>query len=305
MRLMLILSLILLTSCSYHDSINIKNYFCDETNCFSLLEDLINDSNYSVHCALYEINDNLITFLKNQSKDVKIVTNGFFKPDFEIKGLKVKGLMHNKFCIFDGKTVFTGSFNPTHNFSYDNFLVIRNKEISSNYEKEFQELWLHSFKRTDNPRIKTENISIYTYFCPEDDCSSKLSRELDQAKKRIDFMCFSFTSSEIAIALEKANLRNVKVKGILDNAQVSDYSKYLFLKENGIDVIQDPKAQLFHFKTFIIDNTTIATGSFNPTKNAQLNNKENLMIIHDPELNKIYTNKFKELWKKFKKATFK
>ena len=48
-----------------------------------------------------------------------------------------------------------------------------------------------------------------------------------------------------------------------------------------------------HHKVFIIDNKTVITGSYNPTKNGNENNDENILIIYSEELAGEYEGKWK------------
>ena len=50
-----------------------------------------------------------------------------------------------------------------------------------------------------------------------------------------------------------------------------------------------------HHKVFIIDNRTVITGSFNPTKNGDTRNDENILIIHDEKIAGKYLEEFNEL----------
>ena len=52
--------------------------------------------------------------------------------------------MHNKFCVIDGIIVYTGSFKHTNSATImndENYIVIKDKEIASKYERQFQNLW--------------------------------------------------------------------------------------------------------------------------------------------------------------------
>ena len=51
-----------------------------------------------------------------------------------------------------------------------------------------------------------------------------------------------------------------------------------------------------HHKVFIIDNETIATGSFNPTLSADTKNDENLLIMHDKKIADAFMKEFENLW---------
>jgi phosphatidylserine/phosphatidylglycerophosphate/cardiolipin synthase-like enzyme len=52
--------------------------------------------------------------------------------------------MHDKFFVIDGKTVITGSYNPTKHAEYgnnENVLIIKDRNIAGEYEKEFKKMF--------------------------------------------------------------------------------------------------------------------------------------------------------------------
>jgi len=51
-----------------------------------------------------------------------------------------------------------------------------------------------------------------------------------------------------------------------------------------------------HHKVFIIDNEIVITGSYNPTKHANKANDENILIINDGNLAKMYEKEFNSLF---------
>ena len=55
-----------------------------------------------------------------------------------------RGIMHNKFAIFDGKLMVTGSYNWTNNaerFNYENAIFITDPNVIRQYRKEFDSIW--------------------------------------------------------------------------------------------------------------------------------------------------------------------
>lgn len=55
-----------------------------------------------------------------------------------------RSLMHNKFAIFDGDQVETGSYNWTtsaSNYNFENAIFIRDPRVAARYEAEFQHIW--------------------------------------------------------------------------------------------------------------------------------------------------------------------
>ncbi len=290
MKSSILVFIILVSSCSCSNlshEVNTEVHFCDTENCLALLEGMINSS-CPVHCTLYDYNHEFYQVL--QKADAKFVSNNGEKG----KRVKIDGLMHDKFCIFNNSIIITGSFNPKRKHSNDDLVIIRDKIVSSAYEDEFQELWTHDFRRSSFNR----HGNLRFYFCPEDDCADAIISEIKKSRKRIYFMAYSFTSREIAVNLIIAKQRGVEIKGIVDKSQINNYSMVDFLKRNGIGITESRK--LFHYKAFIIDDSTIITGSYNPTKDAKLRNKENILIIKNKEINKLYTEKFMRYYSNFK-----
>ena len=55
-----------------------------------------------------------------------------------------RGIMHNKFAIFDGKIMITGSYNWTNNaerFNYENAIFITDPNVITQYQKDFDSIW--------------------------------------------------------------------------------------------------------------------------------------------------------------------
>src|SRR5215216_2114324 len=125
----------------------------------------INAAQTSIHIASFEFDltpvaDALIA-AKQRGVDVRWVTDDEHgleadeEPDhgqfailqnagIEVRSDSRSALMHNKFWIFDGQLVWTGSTNITVNgvFKQDNnTVVIRSPELAAIYEREFQEMW--------------------------------------------------------------------------------------------------------------------------------------------------------------------
>ena len=131
-------------------------------------------------------------------------------------------------------------------------------------------------------------------FCPQDHCQEKALEELNKAKESIYFMTFSFTDDKIGDLLISKK-EKIIIKGLFEKFQNSKYSEYKKLKTAGIPVKFDKNKDYMHHKVFIIDKKTVITGSYNPTKNGNENNNENMIIIHDKEIAKQYLNEFNKL----------
>ena len=152
MKQIILLVFLLLTSClsTPTEQGNIEVRFCPYDNCEDLFIDTIQDSK-EVRCAFYDIDlENLKDALKNSQVLV-------FKDNYDYFGISVDspGLMHNKFCILDKKSIITGSFNPTINGNFknnNNIIYIESKTLANNYLEEFKELQTRTEKKTKNKK---------------------------------------------------------------------------------------------------------------------------------------------------------
>lgn len=64
--------------------------------------------------------------------------------DVVIRSGRGRGIMHNKFAIFDGVKIFTGSYNWTENaekYNWENALFIDDPKLATAFKKEFEAIW--------------------------------------------------------------------------------------------------------------------------------------------------------------------
>jgi phosphatidylserine/phosphatidylglycerophosphate/cardiolipin synthase-like enzyme len=302
MKRYILLFLIFISSCTitgnvvYEDSYEINLYFCPQDKCQDRIIDLIDDSQ-DIKCAFFELNlPTLITKLEQKNAEV-IIEDKNALDQFDT-GYSY-ALMHNKFCIFDNVTIMTGSMNPTVRGNYynnNNLVIIKSKALAKNYLDEFNELKNNQYgkgEKTKNSYIHLGNTKIENYFCPEDNCKLQVINALKSANESIYFMTFSFTDEDIGNLLWNKNYLNKSVKGILEKRQMGQYSRYEDLKEFSII---DPNPYTMHHKVFVIDEKIVITGSYNPTKNANENNDENILIIHNKDIAKKYLDEYYRLY---------
>jgi len=132
-------------------------------------------------------------------------------------------------------------------------------------------------------------------FTPDSDCTGQIEHLLDSAQKSIHVQAFSFTSSPIAKALNRAQQRGVKVELILDRENAEEqYTPAPDLQRSGVAVWLDGEHQTAHNKIMIVDGETVVTGSFNFTKAAQNKNAENVLVLRDKSLAGLYLKNWEE-----------
>ena len=130
---------------------------------------------------------------------------------------------------------------------------------------------------------------IEVYFSPRGGVTDAVVRTLDSAQTSVFVQAYSFTSAPIAKALVDAHKRGVHVEVILDKSQRTEkYSSLDFLYHAGIPTWVDARHGIAHNKVMILDGKVVITGSFNFTKSAEESNAENLLIIRDKVLARLY-----------------
>lgn len=290
------------------------------------LIELIESAQDSIHVAGFDLNltpvAEALIAAKRRGVDVKWYTddehgtgddgeagNGQFQMMMEA-GIPVRdderqSLMHNKFIIFDGEIVWTGSTNLTSNGMYknnNNVIVYYSSDIAERYESEFKELWKGklSGERRSPIRKQTsmiEDTPVMILFAPEDDAMNMLVPLIKQARESVYFMTFAFTHDEMGQELVKQSRRGVDVRGVFESRNAtSSHSEIHRLYCNGIDVRVDGNSANMHHKVFIIDGKIVVTGSYNFSNNSENSNDENLVFLSNHDIAETYQEEFEKVW---------
>lgn len=282
------------------------------------LANAIDNIQNTLDIAAFEMNNEAITaaILRAHERgvQVRIVTdddNGINADDTTMVDLEQAGipivadqrsaLMHNKFMIMDGITVWTGSLNYTMNGVYrnnNNLLMLRSRPAVEVYEAEFNEMFeRHEFGPRSDPgntgNFTQDGVPIEIYFASENDVIGAILREINNAQSNIRFMNFSFTRDDMGDALMARANAGVDVQGVFETSgSETRFSEMPRLFCAGIDVRQDGNPGVLHHKVFIIDESVVVTGSFNFSDNAVNSNDENLVIIRDTDIATLYLDEF-------------
>ena len=137
--------------------------------------------------------------------------------------------------------------------------------------------------------LTLRNVQVQVYFSPNGGCTDALVATIGQARRYVLVQAYSFTSMPLAQALKRAHDRGVDVRVILDKSQEHErYSDLAYLVRAGVPVQIDHAHPIAHNKVILIDGEIVCTGSFNLTKYAEEQNAENLLILRDPGLARIY-----------------
>ena len=135
-------------------------------------------------------------------------------------------------------------------------------------------------------------------FSPGGTALLDVTKAIGSAKQTIVVAAYEFTSVEVAQALADAVSRGIKVWVVLDaRASRERYSQAAFLADHGVAVRTDGHYAIFHHKFFVVDRSTVETGSFNYTSSADKRNAENALVLRGvPELADAYLTEWTRLW---------
>jgi len=214
-------------------------------------------------------------------------------------------LMHDKFWIFDGQTVWTGSTNVTISGMFEqnnNVIVIESPQLAAIYEQQWSDMWSGKFNSkspstVDQQKLTIDGTNIQILFSPEDKAISQIIPYVQTAKKSIRFMAFTYTQEQLGKAMLDAMESGVQVTGVFESTgSDSEYSQMTPLYCAKAPVRQDGNPAFLHHKVIIIDEHIVITGSLNFTDNADQSNNENVIIIDNADIAKLYTAEFQRVW---------
>jgi phosphatidylserine/phosphatidylglycerophosphate/cardiolipin synthase-like enzyme len=223
----------------------------------------------------------------------------------EVRDDDREALMHNKFWIFDGQIVWTGSTNVTTNGNFrnnNNVVVIGSPQLAAIFEREFDEMWSGEFgprspSTVEGQALTIDGTPIQVLFAAEDEVMRQLVPLIAGAQSSIRFMAFSFTHDELGAAVLARASAGVDVKGIFETrGSETEYSELPALYCAGVPVRQDGNPGTFHHKVFVVDDKIVVTGSLNFSDNADESNDENVLVIANRDVAACYLQEFERRW---------
>ena len=311
----------------FTDPVNVKDPANWQSSIEGRLIEKINAAQTSIHIASFEFNltpvAEALIAAKQRGVDVRWVTddeNGLEADEepgrgqfamLQDAGIEVRSdtrsaLMHNKFWIFDGQILWTGSTNITVNgiFKQDNnTVVIQSPELATIYEREFQEMWDGQFGPRSpsqlDEQITTVNGSrIVVVFTSEDPAlENAIVPIVKSATQSIRFLTFSFTDFPLADAMSERSKAGVDVAGVFEKVgSETDASELKTLMCRNVPVKQDGNPGFLHHKVIVVDERIVITGSMNYSTNAEESNDENVIIIDNAEIARLYLQEFERVW---------
>jgi phosphatidylserine/phosphatidylglycerophosphate/cardiolipin synthase-like enzyme len=219
----------------------------------------------------------------------------------------VPDLMHHKYMIRDGETVWTGSTNWTDDAwaRQENVIVIVDSAaVATEFQHDFEQLVLRG-TAVGSGRVEPEwHDGIRVWFTPGhgEDVSHRIALAIGRARRRVRLCSPVLTTPPVVGALSAAAAGGrVDVGGCLDAPQMADAARQ-WLQSRGawkIALLRRISAAGFsakhstpygagdvrdfmHAKVTVVDDT-VFVGSFNLSRSGE-HNAENVLEIADPDL---------------------
>ena len=311
----------------FTDPVNVSNPEDWQSSVAGRLIEKINAAQSSIHIAAFEFNltpvAEALIAAQQRGVDIRWVTDDEHgleadeEPDrgqfamLQDAGIEVRSdtrsaLMHNKFWIFDGQIVWSGSTNVTENGVFDqdnNVIVIQSPELAAIYEREFQEMWAGQFgprspSTLDQQVVTINGSKIIVVFTSEDPAlENAIVPIVQSATQSIRFLAFSFTDYPLADTMSQRFKAGVDVAGVFEKVgSETEAAELRTLMCRSVPVKQDGNPGFLHHKVIVVDERIVITGSLNFSTNAEENNDENVIIIDNPEIARLYTQEFDRVW---------
>ena len=223
----------------------------------------------------------------------------------------IPDLMHHKFVVRDGESVWTGSTNWTDDSwsRQENVIVtVDSHEIAYAYFLAFGQLWESgAVENSGNVDPRPEDVGsarVRAWFCPEygEALAHRVAKHIGKARERVRIASPVLTSGPIlATLVEVVNEGRCDVAGAVDDTQVDQvFGQW---RSNGVSEWKIPLLRrilegasfsgktstpwspaslhdFMHAKLVVADDTTFV-GSFNFSRSGE-RNAENVLEIRDP-----------------------
>jgi phosphatidylserine/phosphatidylglycerophosphate/cardiolipin synthase-like enzyme len=233
---------------------------------------------------------------------------------FPTRGIPgIPDLMHHKYVVRDGRTVWTGSTNWTTDSwtLQENVIVLADSaELAAEYSRNFEELWRSGdVDRTGHERPRKLTVAgrrARAWFTPGhgEELSHRIAQAIGAARERVRIASPVITAGPVLGTLaEVAAEARVDVRGVVDRTQMENVVyqwrtngrsawKIPILASvlNHADVRGKPSTKyspeaphdFMHAKVTVADDWVFA-GSFNLSRSGEMN-AENVLEVESPEL---------------------
>jgi phosphatidylserine/phosphatidylglycerophosphate/cardiolipin synthase-like enzyme len=223
----------------------------------------------------------------------------------------IPDLMHHKYAVRDGETVWTGSTNWTDDSwsRQENVIVIvESPKIAADFAADFEELWSKGIVEESgfvepNP-VRISGNEVRAWFTPGfgEALSRRIAKRIRRAKRRVRICSPVLTVAPVLSALSERVSEGLDIAGCLDRPQIEGVIYQWGIDGNAAwklpllrqalkaDFSAKPSTpwgtgtvhDFMHAKVTVVDDVVFA-GSFNLSRSGE-QNAENVLEIEDPSL---------------------
>jgi phosphatidylserine/phosphatidylglycerophosphate/cardiolipin synthase-like enzyme len=225
----------------------------------------------------------------------------------------IPDLMHHKFVVRDGGSVWTGSTNWTDDsWSREENVIatVDSPELARAFSLAFDQLWasgnVEDTGKVEPRPVRVDGVEVRPWFCPGfgDALSHRIAKAIGRAKRRIRICSPVLTAAPVLATLAQVIADGkVDVSGALDQTQIEEVQSQwgptgvaswklpLLLQVVGSGRFAGKRStpwgpgtvhDYMHAKVTVSDDV-VFLGSFNLSHSGE-QNAENVLEIHDPAL---------------------
>ena len=226
----------------------------------------------------------------------------------------IPDLMHHKYVVRDGRSVWTGSMNwTTDSWTLQENLVLtanESPELAAEYAQNFEELW--SARDVDDSghqeprRLQVGGRDTRAWFTPGHgpELSARIAKAIACARRRVRIASPVITAGPVLGTLAEVSAeRRVDLRGVVDRTQMdqvvyqwrtnghsawkipilgSVLTNADFKGKRSTQYSPETPHDFMHAKVTVADDVVFA-GSFNLSRSGEMN-AENVVEVRDPEL---------------------
>jgi phosphatidylserine/phosphatidylglycerophosphate/cardiolipin synthase-like enzyme len=226
----------------------------------------------------------------------------------------IPDLMHHKYVVRDGRSVWTGSMNwTTDSWTLQENVVVtaaEAPELAAEFARNFEELWstrnVDASGRQDPRPLEVDGREVRAWFTPGhgEELSHRIAKAIGRSRKRVRIASPVITAGAVLGTLaEMAAERRVDLHGVVDRTQMEQvvyqwrtngHSAWKipilasvlrnadFKGKHSTKYAPETPHDFMHAKVTVADDVVFA-GSFNLSRSGEMN-AENVLEVHDAGL---------------------
>ncbi|KAI1317529.1 hypothetical protein EDD11_008336 [Mortierella claussenii] len=145
-------------------------------------------------------------------------------------------------------------------------------------------------------------VFVSPVFFPSEESFHHLIDTLNGAQKSLDICVYTITDDQVSAAIIRAHERGVKVRIISDDEKSEDQGSDVrrLARDHHIPTRVDGSPSYMHHKFAVVDDALVINGSYNWTKGARFQNREDLTLTNSGKAVQEFKGEFERLWQEFR-----